>query len=208
MSGYIFAGDRANYNNRLSGSPANKVADDQGQNGAIKALFRLVTKNDATGEGIPPQIQHVEMGRDQAHGAGDLTNSQILARLMLAQDTKVDPVTATPSTESNAVGPYEFLDDRMRAVHELWGTFMVGYDIPWVPVAMSVNPDGSIRAMYNGVAGGRIAAGSPRTPGKPSTITNTCAASTWNICSRTTRRSSPSARPTTGMATTAAAISG
>jgi hypothetical protein len=71
---------------------------------------------------------------------------------MMAQGTKVDPVTGTPSTESNAVGPYEFLDDRLKAVHELWGTYMVGYDIPWVPVAMSVNPDGSIRAMYGGVS--------------------------------------------------------
>jgi hypothetical protein len=88
------------------------------------------------------------MGRDQAHGAGDLTNAEILARLMLAQGTKVDPETGTPSTEANAVGPYEFMGDRLLAVHDLFGKFMIGYEIPWVPVAMSVWPDGSIRAMY------------------------------------------------------------
>ena len=152
MSGSIFMGDRDGYNTAVEWFMVNKDAPDPAWTGSIKQLFRLVTKNDATGEEIPPQIQHVEMGRDQAHGAGDLTNAEILARLMMAQGTKVDPVTGTPSSESNAVGPYEFLDDRLRAVHELWGTYMVGYDIPWVPVAMSVNPDGSIRAMYGGVS--------------------------------------------------------
>jgi hypothetical protein len=148
MSGSIFMGDRDGYNQAVEWFTVNKDAPDPAWTGSIKQLFRMVTRNDATGEEIPPQIQHVEMGRDQAHGAGDLTNSEILARLMMSQGTKVDPVAGTPSTESNAVGPYEFLDDRLLAVHELFGKFMIGYDIPWVPVAMSVNPDGSIRAIY------------------------------------------------------------
>jgi hypothetical protein len=152
MSGSIFMGDRDGYNQAVEWFTVNKDAPDPAWTGSIKQLFRMVTKNDATGEEIPPQIQHVEMGRDQAHGAGDLTNSEILARLMMAQGTKVDPVTGTPSTETNAVGPYEFLNDRLLAVHELFGKFMIGYDIPWVPVAMSVYPDGSIRAMYPNVS--------------------------------------------------------
>ncbi|WP_413674775.1 OmpL47-type beta-barrel domain-containing protein [Massilia cellulosiltytica] len=151
MSGSIFMGDRDGYNEAVEWFTVNKDAPDPAWTGSIKQLFRTVTRNDATGEAIPPQIQHVEMGRDQAHGAGDLTNSEILARLMMAQGTKVDPAAGTPSTASNAVGPYEFMDDRLLAVHELWGKYMIGYDIPWVPVAMSVNPDGSIRAMYNNV---------------------------------------------------------
>ncbi|EEF23855.1 conserved hypothetical protein, partial [Ricinus communis] len=148
MSGSIFMGDRDGYNTAVEWFTVNKDAPDPAWTGSIKQLFRTVTRNDATGEAIPPQIQHVEMGRDQAHGAGDLTNSEILARLMMAQGTKVDPVTGTPSTELNAVGPYEFMDDRLLAVHELFGKFMIGYEIPWVPVAMSVNPDGSIRGIY------------------------------------------------------------
>ncbi|WP_371766636.1 OmpL47-type beta-barrel domain-containing protein [Massilia sp.] len=151
MSGSIFMGDRDGYNQAVEWFMVNKDAPDPAWTGSIKQLFRTVTRNDATGEEIPPQIQHVEMGRDQAHGAGDLTNSEILARLMMAQGTRVDPAAGTPSTASNAVGPYEFMDDRLLAVHELWGKYMIGYDIPWVPVAMSVNPDGSIRAMYNNV---------------------------------------------------------
>jgi hypothetical protein len=152
MSGSIFMGDRDGYNTAVEWFTVNKDAPDPAWTGSIKQLFRTVTKNDATGEAIPPQIQHVEMGRDQAHGAGDLTNSEILARLMMAQGTKVDPVTGTPSSDSNAVGPYEFMDDRLLAVHELFGKFMIGYEIPWVSVAMSVNPDGSIRAMYTNVS--------------------------------------------------------
>jgi hypothetical protein len=152
MSGSIFMGDRDGYNTAVEWFMVNKDAPDPAWTGSIKQLFRTVTRNDATGEAIPPQIQHVEMGRDQAHGAGDLTNSEILARLMMSQGTKVDPVAGTPSTASDAVGPYEFMDDRLLAVHELFGKFMIGYEIPWVPVAMSVNPDGSIRAMYTSVS--------------------------------------------------------
>ncbi len=152
MSGSIFMGDRDGYNQAVEWFMVNKDAPDPAWTGSIKQLFRTVTRNDATGEAIPPQIQHVEMGRDQAHGAGDLTNSELLARMMMAQGTKVDPVAGTPSTAADAVGPYEFMDDRLLAVHELFGKWMVGYDIPWVPVAMSVNPDGSIRAMYTNVS--------------------------------------------------------
>ena len=50
-------------------------------------------------------VQHVEMGRDQAHGGGDLTNAAIISRMLLAQGTKVDPVDGTVSTQDNAVGP-------------------------------------------------------------------------------------------------------
>jgi hypothetical protein len=152
MSGSIFMGDRAGYDQAVEWFTVNKDAPDPAWTGSIKQLFRMVTKNDATGEEVPPHVQHVEMGRDQAHGAGDLTNSEILARLMMAQGTKVDPVTGTPSTDANAVGPYEFLGDRLLTAHELFGTYMIGFDIPWVPVAMSVNPDGSIRAMYQRVS--------------------------------------------------------
>ena len=54
-----------------------------------------------TGEKLDqPYVQHVEMGRDQAHGGGDLTNAAIISRLLLAQGTKVDPVDGTVSTKT------------------------------------------------------------------------------------------------------------
>ncbi|WP_082548038.1 discoidin domain-containing protein [Massilia sp. Root335] len=159
MSGYIFAGDRPNYNKTVEWFTVNKDAVDQGQNGAIKALFRMVTRNDDTGEDVTPGVQHVEMGRDQAHGAGDLTNAAILARLMMAQDTKVDPVEGTASTAPDAVGPYEFLGDRIFTATELWSKYMLGYEIPWVPTASHTDADGNPTVVYHGLSGyyrGRI----------------------------------------------------
>jgi hypothetical protein len=154
MSGSVFTGNLAEYNKAVEWFTVNKDAVDQGQNGAIKALFRLVTRNDQTGESVPPGVQHVEMGRDQAHGGGDITNAEILARIMNAQGTKVDPVEGTVSTAPNAVGPYEFLDDRILAAAELYASYMVGYEIPWVPTASHTDPEGNPTVVYYGVSNG------------------------------------------------------
>lgn len=152
MSGWIFTGNRDKYNEAVEWYTVNKDAVDQGQNGAIKALFRLVTTNDDTGEQVTPAVQHVEMGRDQAHGAGDITNTQILARFLMAQGTKVDPVAGTASTEPNAVGPYEFLDDRILAAAEQFGAYMQGFEIPWIPTASHTDAYGSPTVVYHKVA--------------------------------------------------------
>ncbi|MRV70307.1 hypothetical protein GJ700_01045 [Duganella sp. FT92W] len=152
MTGSVFAEDRATYDKAVEWFTVNKDAVDQGQNGAIKRLFRLVTKNDLTGEDVPPQVQHVEMGRDQAHGGGDLTNAEILSRVMMAQDTRVDPVEGTVSTAANAVGPYEFLNDRILDAAEQFGSFMTGYEIPWVPVASHTDELGNPTIVYKTVS--------------------------------------------------------
>ncbi|MDQ0897847.1 LamG-like jellyroll fold domain-containing protein [Paenibacillus sp. V4I7] len=149
MAGYIFTGNKDRYNEGVEWFTVNKTAVDQGQNGAIKQLFRLVDKNDLTGETVnPPVVQHVEMGRDQAHGAGDVTNAEILARLLLAQETKVDPVVGTVSTAPNAVGPYEFLNDRILDAAEYFAKFMIGYDTPWIPVAAHTDVNGNPTIIY------------------------------------------------------------
>ena len=153
MSGYIFSGNRARYDEGVEWFTVNSTAVDQGQNGAIKQLFRLVDKNDLTGEVVdPPVVQHVEMGRDQAHGAGDITNMEILARLLLAQGTKVDPVEGTASIAPNAVGPYEFLDDRILDAAEYFGTYMLGYDTPWIPTAAHTDASGNPTIIYKQLA--------------------------------------------------------
>ena len=154
MSGYIFTGNRDRYNEAVEWFTVNRTAVDQGQNGAIKQLFRLVTKNDVTGEAVTPVVQHVEMGRDQAHGAGDVTNMSLLARLLLAQGTKVDPVDGTASTAANAVGPYEFLNDRILDASEYFAHYMLGYDTPWVPTAAHTDANGNPTIVYKQLAGG------------------------------------------------------
>ena len=152
MTGAIFSENRDLYNQSVEWFTVNKDAVDQGQNGSIKQLFRLVTKNDLTGEDVTPAVQHVEMGRDQAHGGGDITNAGILARLMMAQGTKVDPVTGTPSTEANAVGPYEFLNDRILDAAELFGSYMTGLEIPWIPTASHTDEAGNPTIVYKAVS--------------------------------------------------------
>jgi hypothetical protein len=154
MSGYIFTGNRPRYNEGVEWFTVNRTAEDQGQNGAIKALFRLVEKNDLTGEAVTPVVQHVEMGRDQAHGGGDITNAGILARLLNAQDTKVDPATGTASTAADAVGPYEFLNDRILDAADFFGRYMTGYDTPWVPTASHTDANGVPTVVYREIAGG------------------------------------------------------
>ena len=155
MSGYIFTGNRDRYNEGVEWFTVNKTAVDQGQNGAIKALFRLVDQNALTGETVnPPVVQHVEMGRDQAHGAGDVTNVEILSRLLLAQGTKVDPVEGTVSTAPNAVGPYEFLDNRILKAADFFARYMLGYDTPWIPVAAHTDATGNPTIIYKQLAGG------------------------------------------------------
>ena len=150
MAGYIFLDDAEGYAKSVEWFTVNATADDQGFNGSVERLFRMVDRNDATGELLAePRVQHVEMGRDQAHGGGDITNAYLLARLMMAQGTMVDPQDGTVSTAADAVGPYEFLDDRILAAADYFWKFMLGYDIEWSPVGYAISPDGTIRDTYD-----------------------------------------------------------
>jgi large repetitive protein len=149
MAGFIFTNNREGYNQRVEWFTVNKTAKDQGYNGSIKQLFRLVDTNAATGEKLDkPVVQHVEMGRDNAHGSGDLTNAAVIARMLLAQGTKVDPVEGTVSTKDNAIDPYEFLNDRILAAANFYSQYMLGYDTPWVPVPYAISQDGTVRGIY------------------------------------------------------------
>ncbi|WP_248924001.1 OmpL47-type beta-barrel domain-containing protein [Paenibacillus hamazuiensis] len=149
MAGFIFTDNREGYNERVEWFTVNKTARDQGFNGSVKQLFRLIDTNAATGEKLDkPVVQHVEMGRDQAHGSGDLTNAAVISRMLLAQGTKVDPVDGTVSDKANAVGPYEFLGDRILAAANYFWQYMLGYDTPWVPVPYAISPDGTVRGIY------------------------------------------------------------
>ena len=167
ISGYIFTGNRDRYNEAVEWFTVNRTANDQGFNGSIKALFRWVTEEQQpgtkVGEGTPvePHVQHMEMGRDQAHGGGDLTNAAIITRLIHSQGTKVDPVVGTASTADNAVDIMEFLNHRLLAAADYFWQFMLGYDTPWTPQAYAItggDPDnvgmgGYIRDTYNTISG-------------------------------------------------------
>ncbi|MEY4384872.1 MAG: hypothetical protein RLY20_155, partial [Verrucomicrobiota bacterium] len=149
MSGDIFANDRKNYEKRVEWFSVNKTAPNPGWSSSIKHLARLVETNAVTGEKVAqPQVQLMEMGRDQAHAGDDMEIFNNTARQMNAQGTKVDPVAGTISTAANAVGPYEFLDDRILAAADYFSRFMLGYDTPWIPAAYDIKPNGQVRGIY------------------------------------------------------------
>ncbi|GAA1114934.1 hypothetical protein GCM10009630_10420 [Kribbella jejuensis] len=155
MAGAIFMDDTALYKRSVEWFTVNATAQDQGFNGSVARLFRWVDHDDKTGKPIKdPHVQHAEMGRDQAHGGGDLTNAVIISRMLLAQGTKVDPVAGTVSSAANAVGPYEFLGNRILAAADYFWRFMLGYDTAWTPMAYAISPDGTIRDTYNHIADG------------------------------------------------------
>lgn len=158
MSAYLFMDDAEGYNKSVEWFTVNRNAHDQGYNGSIKRLFREITTLDSRGmaEGsgprIAPVIQHVEMGRDQAHGCGDLTNAAILSRLMQSQNTKVDPVTGTVSTAANAVDCYAFLNDRLVKGADFFFRYMLGYDVDWEMAPYAIDEDGIVKDAYESFA--------------------------------------------------------
>jgi large repetitive protein len=149
MAGSIFTNDRERYNERVEWFTVNKSAPNQGWNGSIKQLARLVDTNAQTGEKVAkPVVQLVEMGRDQAHGADDVNLFVNLSRMMMAQGTRVDPVAGTVSTKENAVEPYDFLNDRILAAADYFCRYMLGYDTPWIPVAHNIESNGKTVGIY------------------------------------------------------------
>ena len=75
----------------------------------------------------------------------------------------MDPVDGTASTAPNAVGPYEFLDNRILKAADFFGRFMLGYDTPWIPVAAHTDANGNptviykqLKEGYRGRIGGNI----------------------------------------------------
>lgn len=153
MSKDIFTNDRKEYAKRVEWFTVNKTAPNPGWSSSLTHMARLVDTNALTGEKVAePQVQMMEMGRDQAHGAGDFEIFQNTARQMNAQGTRVDPVTGEISTSENAVGPYEFLDDRILAAADHFCRFMLGYDTHWIPSPSDIGPSGEIRQIYTRIA--------------------------------------------------------
>lgn len=148
MSAFIFTNNRAGYDQRVEWFTVNKTAPNPGWDGSIKQLARLVDTDAITGQKVEPQVQLVELGRDGAHAAEDVNLFVHIGMLMMAQGTKVDPVTGEPSTAANAVGPFEFLDDRILKVADYACRWILGYDTRWIPVAYDIAPDGAARRIY------------------------------------------------------------
>jgi hypothetical protein len=153
IAGYIFTNDRGNYEKRVEWFTMNKDAPNKGWSFSVQHLARLVDTDATTGRKVsPPNIQLVEMGRDQAHAGGDIDIFMNISRMLNAQGTRVDPVTGTVSAKPDAVGPYEFFDDRILAAADHFCRFMLGYETPWIPTPSDIGPDGNVRRIYPRIA--------------------------------------------------------
>jgi hypothetical protein len=153
IAGAIFRSDPQDFAKRVERFTVNKDGPNKGSSFSIQDLARLVDTNALTGEQVAnPHVQITEMGRDQAHAGDDLTIFTTIARILNAQGTKVDPVNGIPSKTPNAVGVYEFLNDRILAAADHFCRFMLGYETPWIPTPSHMAPDGTIRQIYPRIA--------------------------------------------------------
>jgi len=153
IAGAIFRSDAQDYAKRVERFTVNKDGPNKGSSFSIQDLARLVDTNALTGEKVAnPQVQITEMGRDQAHAGDDLTIFTTIARILNSQGTKVDPVTGIPSTAAGAVGPYEFLNDRILTAADHFCRFMLGFDTPWIPTPSDIGRDGTVHQIYPRIA--------------------------------------------------------
>ncbi|MNW35195.1 Endo-1,4-beta-xylanase A precursor [compost metagenome] len=147
IAAYIFKNDSDNYAKAMEWLTVNDSAPDKYMTGSIYWLFREMTQNDETGEPVAPHVQHVEMGRDLAHGEGDVTNFINLARMVDAQGTKVDPASGTIS--ATGVSIYEFLNDRILMGTDYYAKFSEGFDINWTPVISTAASEWAKEKVYS-----------------------------------------------------------
>jgi len=153
IAGAIFRSDAQDYAKRVERFTVNKDGPNKGWSFSIQDLARLVDTNALTGEKVAnPQVQITEMGRDQAHAGDDLTIFTTIVRILNSQGTKVDPVNGTVSTAADAVGPYEFLNDRILTAADHFCRFMLGFDTPWIPTPSDIARDGTVRQIYPRIA--------------------------------------------------------
>lgn len=151
MSSYIFMDNAAAYNELVEWYTVNSTtpAGARYWNGAIQNAFLETT---ADNEGSPlehPLVVVTEMMRDQPHAAGNVEGISIISRMLQAQKTRLDPVLGTPSSSADAVGIFEFLNDRILKGTNYWSKYNLGYAAVFNDNIGSVLADGGRGRFYN-----------------------------------------------------------
>ena len=163
LAATILADDVDGYKCAVEWTTVNASAENQGRNGSIKQQIRLVTRNDKTGQPVEPNLQLVEMGRDQPHANGNLDNLLMMAKTIDFQRTRVDPVNGTVTESSTTqlsslkpgVSPIHFLDDRLLKGLLLSIKYNLGYGLRWVPTYSEKSSDNTVtfdQISYSGAA--------------------------------------------------------
>ncbi|MFC0216023.1 hypothetical protein ACFFK0_26850 [Paenibacillus chartarius] len=152
MAGYIFKDDKARYEEAVEWAMVNSTTTKPDINGALQNQFRLIEANDPRNPTGKTYVQHLEMGRDQAHGAGDVINFTGIARILTQQRTKLDPEKGTVSTATYAQTPYAFLNQRILDGSENFYRYMAGYTIPWTELGYQ-DFGGKVSEAYRGRTG-------------------------------------------------------
>jgi len=136
MGTAIFLDDKALYEEAVERTTVNSRGQQGGRNGSIEWQMRLVTDDYLTHEKVTPQVQLVEMMRDQAHAWDDVAALSTLCQTIYNQGTKVDPVTGTVSTAANATDVFGFLDNRLLAGVDYITRYTLGAPVTWIPIDM------------------------------------------------------------------------
>ncbi|KAA8822902.1 immunoglobulin-like domain-containing protein, partial [Bifidobacterium vespertilionis] len=150
LGAYIFTNNTEAYNRTVEWVTVNASTTKPDVNGALNHLFSLIKADDPRNPTGVDYVQHLEMGRDQAHGSGDVLDLTGIARILDQQGTKVDPETGTVSTAANAQSLYEFKDKRLLRGAEQMYSYMQGATIPWTKLGGGFDYSGDVSTAYRG----------------------------------------------------------
>ncbi|QYR22775.1 cadherin-like beta sandwich domain-containing protein [Paenibacillus sp. sptzw28] len=133
LSSYVFMDSKADYERVLEWATVNASTPSQHayHNGAIaNAMFEYST--DSNGTVLDePVVAVKEMVRDQPHSFDNVVNLSIIAQIIAAQGTSLDPVGGTATTADNGKDVYSFLDDRLLKGVNTYYKYNLGYAIPF-----------------------------------------------------------------------------
>lgn len=151
-AGYIFTDNQERYGEAVEWALVNATTTKPEINGALSNQFYPMTTETPGNPTGTDYIQHLEMGRDQAHGSGDVLNFIGIARILSQQKTKVNPETGTITQAKSGQTMYEFLDRRLLKGSEQLFHYMNGFTVPWTNYG-NQDYSGNISEAYRGRTG-------------------------------------------------------
>lgn len=129
LSSYVFMDSKADYERILEWATVNGGTTMPYHNGAIaNAMFEFTV--DSNGNELPePVIAIKEMVRDQPHSFDNIEGLAVLAAIISAQGTLLDPVMGTAANQG--VDVYSFMNDRLIKGVNYFYKYNLGYDVPF-----------------------------------------------------------------------------